>query len=792
MFVRVHLRDGGGISEVVLKGVAVRGDPDLGAELGEVRLLERTITFDVPVRDTTISRYLRSTDDPGTDRVLLMVSATDVAGNVGADTVEVGVGGPSVTIRTPVPGQVVRAGTQVPIEVHASDPEGVNLIAISFAGALEQTVQFVFAAVQDTVLRTMLSLPASTGELEIAAFARNSDGVTNRSRVIKVQVSSASGADTQAPRVGLQVLAPARVELTDSIRVRVTARDEDGGTGVASVAFTALARSAGAGVDMLWHRSHTFPTVRADEAVHEFKIPIAELYATVGADFAAGLSLPEPLQFEVHGIAVDAAGNCAAATGTALAQIPCATITMNGVTAPVAANTIGQRADVAVVAGRTVKLSGGGVIADAVVDRGRRQLYLSNFTLNRVEKLDLQTLTFLAGGIPVGSQPWGLFLDNSGDSLIVANSGGTNLDFVPLNAAGLPMPCVPVSACRFQTPNVLLFQILQQEDEGGVVRYTSEAIGFSDRPQFVAQDIDGALLYSTLPTRTAGDGTVRRAWIEPGWERPEVELILSDVIVENPDAFAIAGVDSVTACTGFLNGVVVASGIRIYDRIPGTRTPITTDCLHPVAAAAEAAQKGSRVDLRQRVEWDRSRIGLSDTTFVAASGDRRRIVFGEGAVNTGRIIMWYAEEKRGSNLIEVTDLIQNEPARITGVDLNRDGTLGIARGTAGAYFFNESLRLWGRAVEGVGGGAGGAMYPDHVGTGPGLSFVGTDRNSIQILDVNHFTSRGEIPIRDQVVGPLRVSLPLAGDPADTVVRIYAVTSAGGVVLVRVRQSDILP
>jgi hypothetical protein len=41
-------------------------------------------------------------------------------------------------------------------------------------------------------------------------------------------------------------------------------------------------------------------------------------------------------------------------------------------------------------------LEGGGVIADARVDVGRRRLYLSNIARNRVELLDFDALAFRA------------------------------------------------------------------------------------------------------------------------------------------------------------------------------------------------------------------------------------------------------------------------------------------------------------------------------------------------------------------------------------------------------------
>jgi hypothetical protein len=792
VLVRAHIVDGGGVREVVIQGLAVRGDPDLGTETTVHRLVERTITFAEPPRDTIVVRYLRTTEEARTDNVLLIVRATDVTGNVGADTVAIGVGGPSVTIRTPTDGQVVRAGMSFPIEVTASDSSGLSQIRIQTSGALTWDTVIPLASVTHAVV-TVGVTPVAQGPLEVVASARNVANVTNRTRPVAVTVAPATAADTEAPLVALQVQTPSRVELTDSVRAVVSARDEDGGTGVASVGLTALVRTVGGGAQVVWSGSHTFSPARTNLASHTFSVEINSLYNLVAEGFAAGLELPDTLRFEFHAIARDAAGNCAAGTATALTQGPCGTFSHGGNVYDVTANTVGQRRDVLVVGGQTITLPTGGLIADALVDRNRAQLYLSNFGFNRVDKLDLRTLSFHPGGIPVGSQPWGLFMDNSGDSLIVANSGGTNLDLVPLNAVGLPSGV----STRLQTPNTLIFQINERDDEAsGARRYTVEWHDFSDRPQFVAQDASGRLLYSTVPTGTAPDGTVRILWREAGWERLETQLFLTDVTVEEERAHAVANVDWVGACsTG-----TVASGVAIIYRVPGETAERQTPCTTPGAAFDEVrtvqgnAQPGLYVESGRA--WNMARIGWSDTTFVAASGDRNRIVFGEGAAETGRILMWDAPTQSYSGLVNVRDLIHNEPARITGVDLNYDGRLGLARGTHGAYFFGDDLRLYGRAVEGVGGGAGAGLHPSHSGTGwapsaEGLSFVGTNRRSIQILDVSHFMARGEIPIRDQIVGPLRVSLPLADDPADTVVRVYGITSGGGVVLVRVRQGDIV-
>ncbi len=92
------------------------------------------------------------------------------------------------------------------------------------------------------------------------------------------------------------------------------------------------------------------------------------------------------------------------------------------------------------VAGHTALLPFGGKIMDAVVDTFRHTLMMSTIDRDRVEIFDLDNRTF-GSSIAVGAGPWGLGLNNCyaanmtancGDTLIVANSGGTNLSMVYL------------------------------------------------------------------------------------------------------------------------------------------------------------------------------------------------------------------------------------------------------------------------------------------------------------------------------------------------------------------------
>jgi hypothetical protein len=163
-----------------------------------------------------------------------------------------------------------------------------------------------------------------------------------------------------------------------------------------------------------------------------------------------------------------------------------------------------------------------------------------------------------------------------------------------------------------------------------------------------------------------------------------------------------------------------------------------------------------------------------------------------------------------------------------------------------AYFFDTELQLNGRVeLPGAADGTGAALHPLHANQktlenlqgdyrpDTHLAFVGTSDGTVDIIDTYHFTRIGQITLRDVITGPLRAILPFpedndglacatlpvtdqAGNPIGnaiqlyeggafdkpiaatgiseddcTVVRLFAVTSANGVVVVPVRKSEIL-
>jgi len=262
--------------------------------------------------------------------------------------------------------------------------------------------------------------------------------------------------------------------------------------------------------------------------------------------------------------------------------------------------------------------------------------------------------------------------------------------------------------------------------------------------------------------------------------------------------------------------------IRIIDHVPGFPNMIIDTASAEAGLEALLRGLGSDIVVCSGALLN-SAVGTRDTTFVAASGDEAWIAFGEGATaEAGRIIMFDGSDTQPigpgclpdgqSNEVKILDLIHNASERVTGLGLNQNGTLGVARGDFAAYYFDRSLRLEGTFSEDINpGGFGAALHPDHNTESAGstaetLSFVGTAEATIKIIDTFHFFARGEVPIRDPIVGPLRPTRPIPGfdnvgltcpgDPRCVVVKLFGVTqSAGatrpdGVVIIDVRERDI--
>lgn len=89
ILVRVRIQDPELFQTVRIRGVAFRGDPDLGTDVTVDRFAPWDIELDAPVADTTLTRYLRPNDDDTAETVSVIVTATDGVGNVGRSSVDV-------------------------------------------------------------------------------------------------------------------------------------------------------------------------------------------------------------------------------------------------------------------------------------------------------------------------------------------------------------------------------------------------------------------------------------------------------------------------------------------------------------------------------------------------------------------------------------------------------------------------------------------------------------------------------------------------------------------------------
>ena len=850
VLVTVDISDDAGVATVVFEGLTLRGDVDLGTDTVVARFEAKTVEFVPPVSDTTLSRYLLALPDTILETTQIIVTVFDTVGNFASDTVSLILGGPDVSFLNLSGGEVIQSGRTLGLSVQARDGVGVRLVEITVTGAIPTIVitTAISPVVDSLVLDTIVDIPAGViGDITITARAWNTLDVIGQAGPFTLTVTAVAGGDTIPPLVGLLATSQERLELQDLVHVEVTAVDGNQGSGVVRVGYTALGISPRRGDTLFFSEEVSFASPRTGTVLQTFDFQVFN---------ADPLALPDTLVYEVFGYAVDENGNCGAAVGDPdLVSLVCVDLAGN----TVALDRIGQRLTRVIVAGRTVLLPDGGKIMDGVIDPVRRNLYLSNFDRGRIEVFRLQEEVFLPA-VRVGSQPWGLALNHCyggvspgcGDTLLVANSGGTNISSVYLGPLDGSSSGAEDASNRILTPDVLVFNARLELTDVGIVWSVEVLNEYSDRPQFLAMDQNRQIHFSTWPTAEGSEmGTIRRAFVPAGLDpadptvTPEVQLHGLQIPGPGADnAWGILHLD-------FADLGRVPS-FSMYDHIPGFLSVpdsaiterVDTEFLDPVHYLNFLAE-GSDLAIFPKpfVVED---LGLTDTTFVAVSGDGRAVAFGEGnAILEGRRIMVY--QANGDTItagLQTQDLGINKDDFVSGLGLNYDASLGVARGKQ-AYFFTMDLRLQGIATLEPGG-SGAVMHPlnansvaldNPTGTylpNTHMAFIGSGANSIDIYDTFNFSLSGRISIRDVISGPLRAVLPFpednagftcaavavndrdgnfignavevfnnndfsdphpaAGGPTEdacVVVKLFGTTDAGGVIVVNVRKSDVL-
>jgi hypothetical protein len=392
--------------------------------------------------------------------------------------------------------------------------------------------------------------------------------------------------------------------------------------------------------------------------------------------------------------------------------------------------------------------------------------------------------------VEVGSEPWGLAFNQSEDRLYVANSGGTNISVVS--------PSGMSEVSRIQTPNIKLFDVayepaqMPNPDAGapgepdsisGVFPTSVTRHDYSDRPQFIGVTQNENLIYSTRPTDAAADGTVRIYRTE----QARLEMVTQYAENRPGGKLVILNADSAFLVSADPNDLIdVCPRPRSAD--PAIDGTLPEACFFGEIGQVRDTLAALGYDTEFHFNRDIEEIGLSDTTFVAVSGDHGTVAFGEGAQQNARVMVLVDSAGAAPNDPlykhgEISDLVGNTAERVIGLSLNSDGSLGVARG-AQAYFFSRDLRLQG--VVATGAQAGGVdMHPDSPDT-PRSFVSGIEDNGLAYIDVVdsfHFNRIARIFMRDPVTGPVR-----AVDTGSSLT-IYAVT-ASGIAVVEVLTDDL--
>lgn len=778
VLVTLQLHDNKALKNATIVGVTQTGSVDLGTFAQKIRYTQVSVplsgTFRPGLRDTTVRRYLQpvSQADTSLDSLVVIAIATDSLGVADTASRRINiVAGPRVTVVSPTNGDSIPAGVGLNVGARATHPNGVGRIDIHVQGEANWPTKLdtSFTQVYTTnprditfsaVARVPINAPLR-GRITITATAVDVDRQPGSGTPVAVFVRSANAA---TPRV-TQVVPP-KSEFSDSVIVRAT------GEAITTVGLII--------------RDSTNTIVQQDTLT--LAPPFnANVQATVA------LNLPPSQQGKKLGItafAIDQAGRVGYA-------VP---MTRGGSESDRNAALIDSTL---VVYGRTYALPRQGTVGDIAVDAPRGNVFLSNTDFNLLEVWQNTTPVkgFTNSGVAVGSLPWGLFVSNNPDTLLVANSGGTNISRVYIGSTNASALHEDLGS-RILTRNTYVFTITVQKDENtGKIRLTGDGpFSYSDRPQYLAQSKGGRIFYSTRPTPTAPAGTIR--WLDPKLPVPDPRQIWQyGTFLKGTDlVYALFNIDSMRI-GATLPSSAASDTLFVWDHPYGQRTGLiaVSDTI-PLNVISAAVARGS--DAEAVLRLDVSTLPLTDTTFTAASGNRNWIAFGEGhKPGAGRVIM--VADSAGpvpnffSPLVTISDLTDNASEQVFGLALDLSGGTVASHGTQ-SYFGAVSdpfhLRLQGK-YDSFDNGAGIAFHPAADGTltpqGQRLAFVGAASGIIEIVDVAYYIGRGKLQLKNPIYGPLRASLPMPGDPAGVIMKLYAM-SKEGLIVIDLTAADIKP
>ena len=788
LLVTARLQDNIGIARVVFSGESKRGDPALGTD----RVVQRYGAVTAPVsgnfhaglRDTTISRYLKvlTPVDSTTDSLYVVGILTDAATPTAhADTVRVGIRmatGPKVVFLAPLATDSATAAAGLTVKLEATHPIGVAKLGFRIQSApgwitpVDTTITQLYApAGKDVTMTATVMVPANAPPkslLTITPLSVDVDGQAGSTAPMTIAVRQGA-----PPGPVVTQTIPPRLETIDSIAVSAS------GNGLTYVGFEM--------------RDQTGVVVRRDSVAQTSPFPSA-VVNNIGVSLPAG---SQGKKLAVVSFAYDMGGRI----GYSVPQ---------GVTASNPNPLTAFVDSTLIVFGRTypVPTTRSGTIADVVVDRNRGNVFVSNLSAGRLEVWQQSAKAFDANGIFVGSEPWGMTMSRTapaGDTLYVANSGGTNLSRVYIGAA-TPSGMKEDLTNRIVTRISLMYKVTEARDPAsGKIRLgLIGPILFSDRPQYVQQSGAGRIYLSTRPTSAATAGTVR--YLDPAATAPDQRFILSFARQGNdPNSYLIANIDGASVIPAPANSS--ANDTLVLCDHP-TGTTAAGSCYQSgqgIVAAVNALRAGvPQTDMDAQVNLDENSVGLTDTTFAAASSNGQWIAFGEGHKAPFARVFLLRDDgtvpdrySYASPSLNVADLVNNASDQLFGLALDKNGSMLGVHGLDS--YFAAVAQPFSQRLQGTSStfdvGAGIAFHPEADGTNTPmpqrLAFVASNNGQVDMVDVAYFTSRGTLTTKLNLTGPLRASLPFPGDDPSVVLKLFGV-SARGLVVIDVTAADIKP
>lgn len=665
---------------------------------------------------------------PGTP-VIITASAIDGAGNSsGVDSLRMATGNlppPDVKVLSPFSGSSAVLGKSIVVTIMGKTAVKIRSLGLNTTGPVVRADSAIYSSpLKDSLtMQDTIAIPANVtaGTLTITPFLRDSLGQRATGPSITITVQTAAQVNS-VPVVNQYCVGNSaydnacghvsRIEVGDTVHV-----EADDPSGIGQLGYEVRSAVGGA------------------------------------IDDSATFVSNGQLTFQPHTFAMKLPYTVFPTT----AYIQVFARNTNGVRAYAKLASGADRIDtVTVVAGVTRPLPAGGVVADAMYHPGKDRLYISNITQNRVEVFDLATLGFQPG-IIVGSRPWGIAgwpLNNTGaigDTVLVANSGGTSISYVRLDAVGNG-----VEAFRYQLPNIIAYTITTTTSStSGAPIQVRTKYDFSDRPQFLGATCiqsggacgDVVLAYSTTPTPgqsapfQTNNGTLRWENLTKGTSHLFFEQAMGQS-AGRADTLEVIRYD--------------ANGVNQTVLVPYKYT-------NPVTGLVSSTV----IDI--------NRLGFRDTTFVRGSGDFNRAIFGEGgAINGSRALTYNASRGADPNFpfidlgvspaSDVSDFIANAFSKVQGVAINFDGSLVAIRGDS-TYLLNGALRLQG-VLPTAAANAGIDFHPQNNASMFPLStrliFTASSQPLIDVYDTNCYQKVAQIQIRDPIIGPVKAALRPTG------------------------------